>query len=79
MMEKMEIKILKLCDEEPGSVEDISKEAGFSVYQTREILMKLMKRGLVYLDKEIKKGLWCTTLHGSHELDRVSKNKVLNL
>jgi fructose-1-phosphate kinase PfkB-like protein len=62
-----EKEILKICDEEPGTVEKLKKEIKnkYSNEEIKKILVTLEKQGLIYVDKE---GFWSSTLEGSKKL-----------
>ena len=61
-----ELKILKLCDEEPNNINMISKETKISENKVKEIVKNLEKKNLIYYDGDIN--FWCSTVEGVRKL-----------
>jgi len=59
-----ELKVLKICDKESGTIEQISKILGWKIFKTKNILKKLEKENYIYEDD----GIWASTLEGRQKL-----------
>lgn len=68
---KEEILVLKTCDEEPGTVENIAIQSKLDKKKVKNILKELEKKKLVYLDNEISKEWWCATYEGTKQLEKL--------
>ena len=65
---EQEKRVLRICNEEPGSSIAIAKALYLPICEVEKILAKLCSHDLMYFIKEIKGGLWSTTLLGSQTL-----------
>lgn len=59
-LDKRDLKVLKICNEEPGAANEISHLSAIDEKNVSKILKKLEKMNLIYCEQDI----WSSTVRG---------------